>query len=75
MNPWRVAGGGLAATFIGNGLGWFAYTPLIPVLIAAGWFSPAEASHVAAGYLVGALDAEVGLAAAALHLRASCDSP
>lgn len=62
MNPWRVAGGGLAATFIGNGLGRFAYTPLIPVLIAAGWFSPAEASYLAAanlaGYLVGALLAD-----------------
>lgn len=62
MSPWRVASGGLAATFIGNGLGRFAYTPLIPVLIAAGWFAPAEASYLAAanlaGYLVGALIAD-----------------
>ncbi|MCW5741291.1 MAG: YbfB/YjiJ family MFS transporter [Alphaproteobacteria bacterium] len=62
MDPWRVATGGLAATFIGNGLGRFAYTPLIPVLIAAGWFAPAEASYLAAanlaGYLVGALIAD-----------------
>lgn len=62
MNGWRVASGGLAATFIGNGLGRFAYTPLIPVLIAAGWFSPAEASYLAAanlaGYLFGALLAD-----------------
>lgn len=62
MTAWRVASGGLAATFIGNGLGRFAYTPLIPVLIAAGWFSPAEASYLAAanlaGYLVGALLAD-----------------
>ena len=62
MSPWRVASGGLAATLIGNGLGRFAYTPLIPVLIAAGWFAPAEASYLAAanlaGYLVGALIAD-----------------
>jgi predicted MFS family arabinose efflux permease len=62
VSPWRVATGGLAATFIGNGLGRFAYTPLIPVLIAAGWFAPAEASYLAAanlaGYLVGALIAD-----------------
>lgn len=58
---WRVAGGGLAATLIGNGIGRFAYTPLIPALIAAGWFTPAEAVYLAAanlaGYLVGALSA------------------
>ncbi len=58
---WTVAGGGLAATLIGNGIGRFAYTPLIPALIAAGWFSPAEAVYLAAanlaGYLVGALTA------------------
>ena len=29
-----------AATLIGNGIGRFAYTPLIPALIAAGWFTP-----------------------------------
>ena len=62
MGYWRVATGGLAATLIGNGLGRFAYTPLIPVLIAAGWFAPAEASYLAAanlaGYLVGALLAD-----------------
>lgn len=56
---WRVAGGGLAATLIGNGIGRFAYTPLIPALIAAGWLTPAEAVYLAAanlaGYLVGAV--------------------
>lgn len=58
---WRVPLGGLAATLIGNGIGRFAYTPLIPALIAAGWFSPAEAVYLAAanlaGYLAGALGA------------------
>ena len=52
---WTVAGGGLAATLIGNGIGRFAYTPLIPALIAAGWFSPAEAVYLAAANLAGYL--------------------
>jgi MFS family permease len=58
---WPAAVAGLAATLIGNGLGRFAYTPLIPALIAAGWFAPAEAVYLAAanlaGYLVGAMGA------------------
>jgi MFS family permease len=58
---WLAAVAGLAATLIGNGLGRFAYTPLIPALIAAGWFAPAEAVYLAAanlaGYLVGAMGA------------------
>lgn len=60
-NVWPAAVAGLAATLIGNGLGRFAYTPLIPALIAAGWFEPAEAVYLAAanlaGYLVGAMGA------------------
>ena len=49
---------GLAATLLGIGLGRFAYPPLIPAMIAAGWLSPAGAAQVGAanlaGYLVGA---------------------
>lgn len=56
-----LAFAGLAVTLIGNGIGRFAYTPLIPALIAAGWFMPAEAAYLAAanlaGYLAGALGA------------------
>ena len=56
---WLAAVAGLAATLIGNGLGRFAYTPLIPALIAAGWFAPADAVYLAAanlaGYFAGAL--------------------
>src|SRR5215467_9724267 len=48
-----------AATLLGIGLARFAYTPLIPALIAAGWFSPAQAAYLGAanlaGYLAGAL--------------------
>ncbi len=48
-----------AATLLGIGLARFAYTPLIPALIAAGWFSPADTAYLGAanlaGYLIGAL--------------------
>jgi predicted MFS family arabinose efflux permease len=57
---WGTAAG-LCACLVGIGLARFAYTPLIPALIAAGWFSPAHAAYLGAanlaGYLVGALAA------------------
>ncbi len=57
---WGTASG-LCACLVGIGLARFAYTPLIPALIAAGWFSPAHAAYLGAanlaGYLVGALAA------------------
>jgi len=50
---------GLCAVLVGIGLARFAYTPLIPALIDAGWFTAAEAAYLGAanlaGYLVGAL--------------------
>lgn len=50
---------GLCANLVGVGLGRFAYTPLIPALIAANWFSPSGAVYLGAanlvGYLAGAL--------------------
>jgi MFS family permease len=50
---------GLSATFVGNGIGRFAYIALMPALIQAGWFSKSEASYLGAatlaGYLLGAL--------------------
>jgi predicted MFS family arabinose efflux permease len=56
---WRPALVGLCATLVGIGLARFAYTPLIPALIAAGWFEPAQAAYLGAanlaGYLAGAL--------------------
>lgn len=52
---------GVMATLVGIGLARFAYTPLIPVLIAANWFSASEAIYLGAanllGYFVGALSA------------------
>jgi len=58
-NLWRATLAGLCASLIGIGLARFAYTPLIPALIAEGWFRPAEAAYLGAanlaGYVAGAL--------------------
>ena len=58
-NPWRATLAGLCATLVGIGHARFAYTPLIPALIAAGWFAPAPTAYLGAanlaGYLAGAL--------------------
>lgn len=49
---------GLSATFIGNGIGRFAYIALMPILIQEGWFNQSDASYLGAatlfGYLLGA---------------------
>src|ERR1700737_2522893 len=69
---WLSAAAGLCASLVGLGLARFAYTPLIPALIAAKWFSPAEAVYLGAanlaGYLAGALVArELGSRAGAVR--------
>jgi predicted MFS family arabinose efflux permease len=55
----RATLAGLCASLVGIGLARFAYTPLIPALIANGWFTPADAAYLGAanlaGYLAGAL--------------------
>ena len=59
--PWRTVLAGMSATLVGIGLARFAYSPLLPVLIAQGWFSPGAAAYLGAanllGYLGGALAA------------------
>lgn len=56
---WRAMLSGLCATLVGLGLARFAYTPLLPVLIEAHWFSASQASYLGAanlaGYVAGAL--------------------
>lgn len=56
---WRHIFAGLCASLVGIGLARFAYTPLIPSLIQAHWFSAADVVYLGAanlaGYLVGAL--------------------
>lgn len=58
---WRYAVAGLSASLVGLGLARFAYTPLIPALIAAKWFSASDVVYLGAanlaGYLAGALAA------------------
>ncbi|MEM7225061.1 MAG: YbfB/YjiJ family MFS transporter [Pseudomonadota bacterium] len=59
VRPWRATLAGLCATLVGIGLARFAYTPLIPALIEARWFSAADVVYLGAanlaGYLAGAL--------------------
>jgi predicted MFS family arabinose efflux permease len=56
---WRATLSGVCANLVGIGLARFAYTPLIPALILAGWFAPTQAAYLGAanlaGYLAGAL--------------------
>jgi predicted MFS family arabinose efflux permease len=58
---WPATLAGLCGLLVGIGLARFAYTPLIPAVIDAGWFSPTQAAYLGAanlaGYLVGALTA------------------
>jgi predicted MFS family arabinose efflux permease len=55
----RAALAGLSASLVGIGLARFAYTPLIPALVSAHWFSETAAAYLGAanlaGYLLGAL--------------------
>ncbi len=68
---WRTAFAGLCALLVGIGLARFAYTPLIPVLIAASWFTPSEAAYLGAANLAGYL----GGAAAARRLAIRFSAP
>ncbi|MDE1150422.1 MAG: YbfB/YjiJ family MFS transporter [Azospirillaceae bacterium] len=56
---WMAAVAGLCGSLVAIGLARFAYTPLIPVLIGARWFSAADVVTLGAanfaGYLAGAL--------------------
>jgi len=57
--PWRAISAALCANLVGVGLARFAYTPLIPALIAAHWYSASSTVYLGAanlaGYLAGAL--------------------
>lgn len=66
----RATLSGLCGSLVGIGLARFAYTPLIPAVIAAGWFSPSDAAYLGAanltGYLLGALGARAAARAASV---------
>jgi predicted MFS family arabinose efflux permease len=57
--PWHAVIAGLCANLVAIGLARFAYTPLLPALIHAHWFSAADAVTLGAanlaGYFAGAL--------------------
>lgn len=55
LSPWRATLSGTCAVLIGVGLARFSYTPLIPALVAAKWFSPGDAAYLGAAILVGYL--------------------
>lgn len=59
MPEWRMLMAGLCASLVGIGLARFAYTPLLPAIINAQWFSASTAAYLGAanltGYLAGAL--------------------
>src|SRR5436305_3116050 len=75
--PLRATLAALSANLVGIGLARFGYTPLIPALIAAGWFRPSAAVYLGAanlaGYLAGALGARwiAERTGAAIALRAA----
>ncbi|OZI32895.1 MFS transporter [Bordetella genomosp. 1] len=56
---WRYMYAGAGASLASIGLARFVYTPLLPALLQAHWFSPADTVYLGAanlaGYLVGAL--------------------
>jgi len=58
-SPWRAITAGASASFVGIGLARFAYTPLLPSLIDAHWFTSSAVVYLGAanlaGYLIGAL--------------------
>lgn len=60
---WFATIAGISGSLVGIGLARFAYTPLIPSLIEAHWFSAADTVSLGAanfaGYLVGALSGRV----------------
>lgn len=59
MRPWRYAAAGLVSLAVAMGIGRFAFTPLLPMMLADGVLDLATASWLASanylGYLVGAL--------------------
>ncbi len=61
---WRSTASGFCASLVGLGLARFAYTPLLPALVSAGWFDTGAAAYLGAanlaGYLCGALLGGVG---------------
>ena len=69
--PLRATFAALSANLVGIGLARFGYTPLIPALIAAGWFAPSAAVYLGAANLAGYLAGALGARAIAARTGAS----
>jgi len=68
---WRPVLAGLCANLVGVGLARFAYTPLIPALIGAHWFSASAAVYLGAANLAGYLGGALLARPIALHAGAA----
>ncbi len=59
VDPWRATLSALCASLVGIGLARFAYTPLLPAIIAQKWFKASSAAYLGAsnlaGYFLGAV--------------------
>jgi len=59
LGTWPLVLAGLCASLVGIGLARFAYTPLLPAIVAGNWFTASDAAFLGAanltGYLVGAV--------------------
>src|SRR5437764_8059890 len=69
--PLRATLAALSANLVGIGLARFGYTPLIPALIAAGWFTPSAAFYLGAANLAGYLAGALGVRAIAMRTGAA----
>jgi predicted MFS family arabinose efflux permease len=62
---WKFTVAGLCSSLVGIGLARFAYTPLLPAIVGAHWFSASGAAYLGAanllGYLAGAVLANVAV--------------
>ena len=68
---WRLALPGFCASFVSIGVARFAYTPLLPAIIAGHWFSDNAATWLAAANLAGYLIGVIGADLAARRVSAS----
>lgn len=59
VTPWQATLAGFCASLVGIGIARFAYTPLLPAIVAANWFAASSAAYLGAanlaGYLAGAV--------------------
>jgi predicted MFS family arabinose efflux permease len=64
---WRATLSAASATLVGVGLARFAYTPLLPAIIDARWFSASQAAYLGAANLAGYLLGVMGAGRLARH--------